>query len=313
MRLTSYRTGGGVSAAVVGDDDRLRDVWAAAATVDGRPAAAPGGALDRFLERPDWRTVAEAALASGPPLGELATADLAPLVDRPRNLIVVAANTQSHLDEAGGLTGKAAPLRPVVLAKSLSTLAGPNDDVPYPPESVKVDYEAELGVVIGATCRRVPEDRAHEVVAGYTVVNDLSARDYQLSEWEPNSFYRTHFTGKSFDGFCPVGPVMVTADAVPDVEERHVRCWVNGELRQDEAVSGLYFSIAQVIAFLTSVLTLHPGDVLMMGTPAGVGAFSDPPRFLAPGDVVRCEVDGIGAIENRIVAAATDPVITSWR
>lgn len=305
MRLTSYRPDsrpGAVSCAVIDRDGVAHDVWEAARTEDDLPVPlAARGALDRFLERSDWREVAESASADGAPIGPLADLDLAPIVERPRNLIVVAANTQSHLDEAGGLTKKEAPLRPVVLMKSLSSLAGPYDDVPFPPESTKVDYEAEIGVIIGSTCRRVPRDRAHEVIAGYTVINDLSARDYQLSEWEPNTFYRTHFTGKSFDGFCPAGPVMLTADEVTDLADRRVRCWVNGELRQDEAVSGLYFSIPEVIEFLSSVFTLHPGDLLLMGTPAGVGAFSDPPRFLQPGDVVRCEVTGLGSIENRLV------------
>jgi len=305
MRLASYRTGSpghGVSCAVIDQAGVAYDVWDGIAASGRHPVPTEGrGALDRFLERSDWREVAAQTLAVGNAVGRLEELDLGPIVERPRNLIVVAANTQSHLDEAGGLTKKEAPLRPVVLMKSLSSLTGPRDDVPFPPESSKVDYEAEIGVIIGATCRRVPRDRAHEVIAGYTVINDFSARDYQLSEWEPNTFYRTHFTGKSFDGFCPAGPVMVTADEIPDLGDRRVRCWVNGDLRQDEAVSGLYFSVPEVIEFLSSIFTLHPGDLLLMGTPAGVGAFSDPPRFLNPGDVVRCEVTGIGSIENRLV------------
>jgi 2-keto-4-pentenoate hydratase/2-oxohepta-3-ene-1,7-dioic acid hydratase in catechol pathway len=305
MRLASYRTGSpgnGVSCAVIDQEGVAYDVWEGIAASGGHPVPTEGrGALDRFLERSDWREVATQTLAVGKAVGRLEDLDLGPIVERPRNLIVVAANTQSHLDEAGGLTKKEAPLRPVVLMKSLSSLTGPHDDVPFPPESSKVDYEAEIGVIIGATCRRVPRDRAHEVIAGYTVINDFSARDYQLSEWEPNTFYRTHFTGKSFDGFCPAGPVMVTADEITDLGDRRVRCWVNGDLRQDEAVSGLYFSVPEVIEFLSSIFTLHPGDLLLMGTPAGVGAFSDPPRFLNPGDVVRCEVTGIGSIENRLV------------
>jgi 2-keto-4-pentenoate hydratase/2-oxohepta-3-ene-1,7-dioic acid hydratase in catechol pathway len=317
MQLASYRPqpqSSIVSCVVIDSDGVAYDVWEGVGATDGGPVPMHArGALDAFLERRDWWDVAARTLTGGTPVGRLDELDLAPIVTRPRNLIVVAANTQSHLDEAGGLTKKEAPLRPVVLMKSLSSLTGPNDDVPFPPESSKVDYEAEIGVIIGATCRRVPRDRAHEVIAGYTVINDLSARDYQLSEWEPNTFYRTHFTGKSFDGFCPAGPVMVTTDEVPDLAERRVRCWVNGELRQDEAVSGLYFSIPEVIEFLSSIFTLHPGDLLLMGTPAGVGAFSDPPRFLNPGDTVRCEVTGIGSIENRLVAVGTETRIESWR
>jgi 2-keto-4-pentenoate hydratase/2-oxohepta-3-ene-1,7-dioic acid hydratase in catechol pathway len=315
MRLTSYRRASqpqSISCAVIDTDGVAYDVWDWLLSADGHPVPMDDrGALDSFLERSDWWKVASATLEGGKPVGRLEELDLAPIVVRPRNLIVVAANTQSHLDEAGGLTKKEAPLRPVVLMKSLSSLAGPNDDVPFPMVSSKVDYEAEIGVIIGATCRRVPRERAHEVIAGYTVINDFSARDYQLSEWEPNTFYRTHFTGKSFDGFCPAGPVMVTTDEVTDLGERRVRCWVNGELRQDEAVSGLYFSVPEVIEFLSSIFTLHPGDLLLMGTPSGVGAFSDPPRFLNPGDVVRCEVTGIGTIENRLVDTGEETHISS--
>jgi 2-keto-4-pentenoate hydratase/2-oxohepta-3-ene-1,7-dioic acid hydratase in catechol pathway len=299
MRLLTYRTGSEHRVGLL-DGSGVIDLWTVAAKVQqGLPTT---GAIEVLLEIPNWQQliVQVRERSSGIQL-ELSSLDIGPVVYRPRNVFVVAANTISHLKEASAVTNGAAPLKPVVLAKSPGALSGPSDPIIHPNLSAKVDYEAEIGVIIGTTCRNVPEAEVNQVIAGYTVTNDVSARDYQLSEWEPNSFYRTHYLGKSFDGFCPCGPVMVTPDEVPNLESRSVRCWVNGELRQDEPVSGLYFSIPKVVSFISSVMTLYPGDMLLMGTPAGVGSFSDPTRYLAPGDVVRCEVEGIGFIENLIV------------
>ncbi|HEX3141116.1 MAG TPA: fumarylacetoacetate hydrolase family protein, partial [Rhizobacter sp.] len=160
--------------------------------------------------------------------------------------------------------------------------------------STQIDYEAELAIVIGTGGRNIARSDALKHVFGYTIVNDVTARDVQMrhSQWD---------LGKSFDTFCPMGPWVVTADEL-DGSDTRVRCWVNGELRQDARTTDLIFDLPALIETCSRGITLYPGDIIATGTPAGVGMGMTPPRWLAPGDVVRIEIDGIGAIENRIVA-----------
>jgi 2-keto-4-pentenoate hydratase/2-oxohepta-3-ene-1,7-dioic acid hydratase in catechol pathway len=183
-------------------------------------------------------------------------------------------------------------------------VTGPFDPLIRPGVTQKLDYEVELGVVIGRIVHALREEDALSAVAGYVVVNDVSARDVQLAEGEDNTFYRTHYLGKSFDTFCPTGPWLVTPDELGDVGHLTLRTWVNNTLRQDGSTADLVFGVPALIAHLSSVLTLQPGDLICSGSPAGVAAFGPPSGFLVPGDVVRCEVGGIGAIENHVVAAA---------
>lgn len=297
MRLMNVRDAGGKDTCVVSDGDRIVDVTAA--------EGVPGLDVLAFLGRPDWRTVAEAALArhGRPAEGGLPDRSrLGPVVTRPRNVIVAGANTRSHLAEAAVYTGAAPPRRPMVLAKSPNTVNGPYDDIRYPPETDSLDYEGELGVVVGQRIHRASEAEVNRAIAGFTIVNDVSARDFQLSSWEDNTFYRTHFLGKSFDGFCPCGPVIVTPDEWGDADTKTLRTWVNGELRQEATLDDLYFPANHLVSYVSHVLTLEPGDVVLTGSPAGVGAFHEK-GYLKPGDVVRCAIDGIGEIENRIVRA----------
>ena len=156
------------------------------------------------------------------------------------------------------------------------------------------DYEVELAVVIGKRTRKVGEDRALDSVFGYTVANDVSARDWQKADGQ---FDRS----KSFDTFCPIGPWITTADEVPDPQGLALRSWVNGELRQDSSTKEMLFDIAHLIHYLSRGMTLEPGDVLLTGTPHGVGFAMEPPRYLAPGDVVECEVEGLGRLRNAVV------------
>jgi len=174
----------------------------------------------------------------------------------------------------------------------VSCIVGPFDDVQRPRASDRVDYEAELGVVIGRRCRHVAEADALSVVGGYFVANDVTARDWQAAS-------PTFTLGKSFDTHGPTGPWIVTSDEVPDPQALEMRLYVNGELRQQQSTSRMIYSVAQQIAHLSTVMTLMPGDLLATGTCAGVGVASN--KFLQPGDVVRVEIDGIGYIENRIV------------
>jgi 2-keto-4-pentenoate hydratase/2-oxohepta-3-ene-1,7-dioic acid hydratase in catechol pathway len=190
----------------------------------------------------------------------------------------------------------------MILAKATSSLCGPFDDVIHPPETRKLDYEVELGVVIGRRCRRIRESEVKDHIAGYMTVNEMSARDIQLAEHESNSFYRVHFIGKSFDTFCPTGPALVTSDEIEWGKALRMRTEVNGEVRQDSDTSDLYFGIEALVSYCSQAMTLFPGDIIVTGSPAGVAFFMKPPGFLKPGDRVRCEIEKVGAIENVVRA-----------
>jgi len=183
---------------------------------------------------------------------------------------------------------------PIVFTKVPECVVGPTADVRLPGEvSVQIDYEAELAVVIGKGGRDIARADAMRHVFGYTIVNDVTARDVQMrhQQWD---------LGKSFDTFCPMGPWLVTADELDGTDTR-VRCWVNGQPRQDARTTDLIFDIATLIETCSRGITLYPGDVIATGTPAGVGMGMDPPQYLKHGDVVRVEIDGIGRIENRFI------------
>jgi len=183
---------------------------------------------------------------------------------------------------------------PIVFTKVPECVVGPHDEVLVPSEvSTQIDYEAELALVIGKGGKDIARDAAMSHVFGYTVVNDVTARDVQMrhGQWD---------LGKSFDTFCPMGPWILTADEFDGTKTR-VRCWVNGELRQDGPTENMIFDIPTLIETISRGITLYPGDVIATGTPAGVGMGMNPPRYLRAGDVVRVEIDGLGAIENKFV------------
>jgi 2-keto-4-pentenoate hydratase/2-oxohepta-3-ene-1,7-dioic acid hydratase in catechol pathway len=234
-------------------------------------------ALDRVRE----------AIALGAHRQPLDHARLVAPVQRPQKFLAVGLNYADHIAE----TGQDAPEFPNVFAKMSSCVAGPYDDVFLPSVSDQLDYEGELGMVVGTRCRHVSRDRAPEVIAGYVVINDYSVRDYQLrtSQWT---------LGKSFDTHGVIGPWLVTADEL-DPHTLALRTLVNGEVRQSSNTANLIFDCYDQIELLSSVCTLEPGDVIATGTPGGVGMASG--RYLVPGDTVRVEIDGIGAVENRIV------------
>jgi 2-keto-4-pentenoate hydratase/2-oxohepta-3-ene-1,7-dioic acid hydratase in catechol pathway len=181
-----------------------------------------------------------------------------------------------------------------VFTKVPECVVGPHDDIQIPAGvSEQIDYEAELAVIIGRGGKNISRGDAMSHVWGYTVVNDVTARDVQMrhQQWD---------MGKSFDTFCPMGPWAVTADELNGADTR-VRCWVNGELRQDGPTANMIFDIPTLVETVSRGITLYPGDILATGTPAGVGMGMSPPRWLRAGDVVRVEVDGLGAIENKFV------------
>ena len=235
---------------------------------------------------------------AGPPvnLGDVVLD--APLPKPRRNIWCVGRNYHAHAKELSASVFKDNAAKtdewPIVFTKVPECVVGPHDDVLVPSEvSTRIDYEAELAVVIGKGGKNITRAAAMSHVFGYTVVNDVTARDVQMrhGQWD---------LGKSFDTFCPMGPWIVTADEFDGTKTR-VRCWVNGELRQDGPTENMIFDIPALIETISRGITLYPGDVIATGTPAGVGMGMSPPRYLRAGDVVRVEIDRLGVIENKFV------------
>ena len=192
-----------------------------------------------------------------------------------------------------------APIEPGLRTLCEPCVTGPRDPIHLPRVSPLLDYEGELGFVIGRRCRHVPRERAAEVIAGYVVINDVTVRDWQLRT-------PTWTMGKSFDTHGPIGPWIVTPDELPDPHQLRLRTWVNRQLRQDSNTKQLIFDCFTLVEHLSTAFTLEPGDVVATGTPGGVGISMKPPRLLVAGDVVRIEIEGIGWIENRVVPEPAD-------
>lgn len=216
-------------------------------------------------------------------------------IERPEKFLAIGMNYRKHMEEAKRI-GAPVPTNQYWFNKQTSCIVGPYDDTD-PGVSEALDYEVELGVVIGKSAKHVSVENAKDHVFGYVVCNDVSARDWQ-------GHAPTFTVGKSFDTHGPIGPWIVTADEIPDPHTLALRAYVNGELRQDSNTSELIYNVWDQIAYLSTAFTLNPGDLLATGTPSGVGVAMQPPKFLQPGDVVRCEVDGIGAIENKVASPA---------
>ena len=234
----------------------------------------------------------EAATRDASDALDLAELRLLAPVERPGKYLAIGMNYAKHLEEADKL-GVARAKHQTWFNKQTTCLNDPFGDI-EPGVTEKLDYEVELVAVIGRAARRVSEAEAPDHVFGYMVGNDVSARDWQ--------FHTPTFTmGKSFDTHGPVGPWIVTADEIADPHALGLRCFVNGEKRQDNNTANMIADLWAQIAYLSTAFTLEPGDLIATGTPEGVGVGMDPPVFLQPGDVVRCEIDGIGAIENRVV------------
>jgi 2-keto-4-pentenoate hydratase/2-oxohepta-3-ene-1,7-dioic acid hydratase in catechol pathway len=214
---------------------------------------------------------------------------------RPGKIVAVGLNYRMHADESG----VEAPTRPLIFAKFPSSVTGPSAPIVVDPGlAERVDWEVELAVVIGRRMRHVSEADALEHVFGYTVANDVSARDVQFSDGQWTR-------GKSFDTFCPLGPVVVTPDELGPVDDLRLTTRVNGELMQDDTTGSMIFGVPQLLSFCSRCFTLEPGDVVLTGTPDGCGEFMDPPRSLFPGDVVEAAIEGIGVLRNEVMEAAT--------
>src|SRR5262245_43170503 len=238
---------------------------------------------------PALRAAADAAGRATQRLALGAVRLRAPIL-RPPKFLAIGLNYADHVAEAG----LEVPKIPTVFNKQSTCVVGPTDAIHMPRVSSLLDYEGELGFVIGRRCRHVPRNRAHEAIAGYLIVDDVSVRDWQLR-------VPTWTMGKSFDTHGPIGPWITTADEIGDPHGLRLRTWVNGELRQDSSTKQLIFDCFALVEHLSTAFTLEPGDVIATGTPGGVGIAMKPPRLLQVGDVMRVEIDGLGMLENTVV------------
>jgi len=255
----------------------------AAVRVDGNDAVEIGlPDVGTLLHEPDWRALAERADGARHRFDSL---DYAPLVPRPNKIVCVGLNYRSHILEMG----RELPSYPTLFAKFALTLIGAHDQITLPVVSQEMDWEAELAVVVGAPARNLSTADAAEAIAGYAVLNDITARDWQnrTLQW---------LQGKTFEATTPLGPHLVTRDEAGD--EHELSCEVDGELMQKASTGDLVFSPAELIAYVSQIVTLEPGDVIATGTPGGVGAAQQPPRFLAAGSEVVTRISGVGSCRN---------------
>lgn len=222
---------------------------------------------------------------------------LAP-VPRPGKFLGIGLNYADHIGE----TGRERPEHPMFFTKQSTCVIGPNQAIHCPAISEKVDYEGELGIVIGTRCKHVPVEKAHEVIAGYTICNDVTVRD-----WQQRS--PTWTLGKSFDTHGPMGPWLVTTDEIANPHNLNLKTWVDGELRQNANTREMLFNCYEMIAYLSQAMTLEPGDVISTGTPAGVGVKMKPRGYLKPGQTVRIEIEGIGVLSNPVIDEPADFIV----
>ncbi len=281
MRLATFTHGGKRRIGAVHDDE-IVDLAAARPDLPHEMLA--------FLEAgPEARLAALEAVADGPRL-PLADIRLEAPIARPPKFLAVGLNYADHVAEGGLET----PQHPTIFNKQSTCVTGPFDPIHVPQASHVLDYEGELGFVIGQRCRHVSRDDATDVIAGYLVVNDVTVRDWQLRT-------PTWTMGKSFDTHGPIGPWIVTADELRDPHQLRLRTWVNGELRQDSNTKELIFDCFALVEHFSTAFTLEPGDIVATGTPACVVILRNPPQLLAAGDVVRVEIEGIGELENPVI------------
>jgi 2-keto-4-pentenoate hydratase/2-oxohepta-3-ene-1,7-dioic acid hydratase in catechol pathway len=291
MKLATLRVDGAKTVAVV--DSEGGKYWPVSELCDGFS----GDMVQLVQQFADLRETLK-------PRGEgkpLASAQVLAPIDQPRrNVFCVGKNYHDHAEEfsksgfdKSAQAGEHIPEAPVVFTKPFSTIIATGERIPrHADVTQQMDYEVEIGVVIGKAGRGIKKADAMNHVFGYTIINDVTARDLQ-------KLHRQWFIGKSLDGFCPMGPFLVTADEI-DAENIDVRCWINGELRQESNSKLLIFDIPTIIETLSAGMELQPGDVIATGTPAGVGIGFNPPKFLQSGDVVRMEIPGIGILENEV-------------
>lgn len=293
MKLVTFQKGNTYQAGIV-LGERILDISPAsggqlpsevrALLASGEAQAFASQLVRRAQEEPDFMQQFSLPFSS---------ARLVAPIPRPGKILCLGLNYRDHAAESGAEL----PSEPIVFSKAPTSVIGPGEPILLPAASDKVDYEVELAFVIGKPGKNVSAEAAMEHVAGYTVLNDVSARDYQREK--PGGQWHL---AKSFDTFAPLGPWIVTADEIPDPHRLALRCVINGKTMQDSNTSEMIFRIPEIIEYLTRVLTLETGDVVATGTPPGVGFARKPPRFLRSGDIVQCIVEGIGTLENPVQA-----------
>jgi len=279
MKLLRYGPAGQEKPGLLDRDGKIRDLSGVVRDIDGENLAP--AVLDRL------RAINPATLplvAGSPRIG--------PCVGNVSKVLAIGLNYRLHAQEAG----MPIPGEPIFFMKATSSICGPNDDVIIPKGSQKTDYEVELGIVIGSITSYVAERDALKHVAGYTLVNDVSEREFQIErggQWTK---------GKSGDTYCPMGPYVVTSDEVPDPQKLELFCTVNGRTMQKGTTANMIFGVAHIVSYISHFMTLMPGDVIPTGTPSGVAMGFKPPRFLNPGDTMRVAVEGLGEQNSRLVA-----------
>jgi 2-keto-4-pentenoate hydratase/2-oxohepta-3-ene-1,7-dioic acid hydratase in catechol pathway len=276
MRLVSFRIGADIGYGALDGEDRIVDLRAS-------DPALPARLADALPHLVGYEPEAEATL-------DLAAVTLLPVVPDPQKIICIGVNYADHAAE----TNSESPPYPTVFAKFSNTLIAHGDPIVLPSASTMPDYEGELAVIIGRVGKHISEDDALDHVAGYSAMNDVSARDFQghTSQW---------IMGKSPDTFAPIGRELVTADEVPDPQKLTLRTTVSGEVLQEASTADMIFNVRQLIAYLSSTMTLRPGDIIATGTPSGIGAARTPQRFLHEGDTVTVTVDGLTELTNPVV------------
>ena len=274
MRFVTVRTSDGTNAGRLEGD---------------RVVLLPFSDVGTLLADPNWRARAQSGAGTLP----LEEADVAPVVPKPNKIVCLGLNYRAHIEEMG----RELPAYPTLFAKYAVSLIGARDPIVLPPESQAVDWEVELAFVIGARARRIPREDAASVVAGFTVLNDISMRDWQMRTLQ-------FLQGKTFERSTPVGPALVTLDEVPGGIDADlaISCEVDGEQMQKARTGDLLFPPSALVEYISTIMTLEPGDIVATGTPSGVGAGRTPPVFLKPGQTVRTVIEGIGELVNPTVA-----------
>jgi 2-keto-4-pentenoate hydratase/2-oxohepta-3-ene-1,7-dioic acid hydratase in catechol pathway len=285
MRLATLSTPAGPRAAVVAGDDYV-DLYATDMSLPNSVRVLLSAGLDTL------RAVADAAKRPDAVRIPMSSATLLPPLPHPDKIMCIGLNYRDHALE----NNRAIPTEPVLFAKYLNTLIGHGAPIRLPRVSKKVDYEAELVVVVGKKGRNVPEADAMSFVAGYMVGHDVSARDWQFKGEE-----KQWTIGKTFDTFAPTGPHVVTADEIPDPHNLQIQLRLNGETMQNSNTREFIFTVPKLIAYLSRVMTLRPGDLIFTGTPPGVGVARKPPVYLKPGDNVEIEIERVGVLRNPVV------------
>jgi 2-keto-4-pentenoate hydratase/2-oxohepta-3-ene-1,7-dioic acid hydratase in catechol pathway len=284
MKLATFTQGGRTRIGIV-DGEEIADL--------SHEPTLPTDLIGLLISGPNGLERARAAEKTSKTRFPLSSVRLEAPVMNPRKFLGLGGSYRSHLDEVARF-GITLPKHQVWFNKQVTCVNGPYDDIQLPRASPTLDYEGELALIIGRRCRHVKPTEAREVIAGFTICNDVSVREWQMRA-------PTHTLGKSFDTHGPIGPWMVTPDELPNVHDLALKTWVNGELRQNGRTSELIYRFGEMLVELSTVFTLEPGDILTTGCPAGVGAAMQPPRYLTVGDVCRVEIEGIGYIENRVV------------